>query len=239
MFPYDGKLHEIAKTAATSIGDVVDKLMHIDASVHDEDGLKWFNWLYLEITSAVRSALPGAFHNPGFLRELDVDFANLYFAALRTNLEGASCPACWRVLFDARADVRLARVQFAIAGVNAHINHDLPEALVTTCRRLGLSQAHGSDPYQDFTDLNPILDTQITAAEDELKIRLDAGALPSVDSIETHLAAWSVSAAREAAWTNGEVLGTLAAVAPLATRYLQMLDGLTEVVSKGLLTVPL
>jgi hypothetical protein len=239
MFPYDGKLHDIANTTATSIDDVVDKLTNIDALVDDEDGLKWFNRLYLQITSAVRAALPGTFHNPAFLRELDVDFASLYFAAVRTNLEGASCPACWRVLFDARADVRLARVQFAIAGVNAHINHDLPGALVTTCRRLGLSQTHGSDPYQDFTELNPVLDTQITAAEDELKIRLDGGALASVDSIETHLAAWSVSAAREGAWTSGEVLRTLAAIAPLATQYLQTLDGLTEVVSKGLLALPL
>ena len=40
-------------------------------------------------------------------------------------------PAPWRVLFERRTG-QIAGVQFAAAGINAHINFDLPFALVAT-----------------------------------------------------------------------------------------------------------
>jgi Family of unknown function (DUF5995) len=222
--------------APTAIGGVVDCLTAIDGILKDNDGLKWFNWLYLQITQAVRDALGSAtWNDPNFVAELDVDFAALYLSALADYLSNRPGPACWRALFAARRNVRIARVQFAIAGVNAHINHDLAQALVTTSGRLRIPLVHGGPEHTDFDALNPALDAKIAAAESELKILLDGGEIPALNNLETRMAAWSVSSAREAAWTNGEVLSGLQSVPALASRYLQTLDGLAEVINKGLL----
>jgi len=40
-------------------------------------------------------------------------------------------------LFDARADQNIVRCQFAVAGMNAHINRDLVAALLSTFEKLG------------------------------------------------------------------------------------------------------
>jgi hypothetical protein len=51
----------------------------IDALLPANDGLKWFNRLYLMVTDQVRSAPPGgAWQNPARLDHLDVVFAGLY-----------------------------------------------------------------------------------------------------------------------------------------------------------------
>src|ERR1700736_1189152 len=96
----------------------------IDVTCIDGDGLKWFNWLYLQVTKAVenRIALQG-FSDPAWLAELDVQFARLYFGALEAELSGQPTPGCWRALFTSRSQTLIARVQFALAGINAHINH--------------------------------------------------------------------------------------------------------------------
>ena len=138
LFPYDTSLLTLARSAPRSIPDVVQVLESIDATCVDGDGLKWFNRLYLQVTKAVQDRVDaGGFRNPAFLRELDVQFAKLYFDALAATLHGESCAACWTVMLTVRTNTRIARIQFALAGVNAHINHDLPEALVTTMRAIG------------------------------------------------------------------------------------------------------
>ena len=42
-------------------------------------------------------------------------------------------PTAWQPLFERRADPGIEPIQFALAGMNAHINHDLPLAVVATC----------------------------------------------------------------------------------------------------------
>ena len=53
----------------------------------------------------------------------------------------------WRVLFEQRENGRIARVQFALAGVNAHINHDLCAAIVATCEAMGTPPDHWGVHY--------------------------------------------------------------------------------------------
>ena len=52
-------------------------------------------------------------------------FAGLYFAAEDTLRSGAPCPIAWRPLVEERS-ARRAPIQFAVVGINARINHDLP-----------------------------------------------------------------------------------------------------------------
>jgi len=202
----------------------------------DGDGLKWFNWLYLQVTQAVEARVAsGGFNDPAWLAELDVQFANLYFSALESALLDQSSPGCWQALFERRNQVAVARIQFALAGINAHINHDLPPAIVATCQVTATSPQHGGKQYQDYTALNSNLDSLIESAKRTLHVRLLGDPLPTVSNLEDTIAAWSVSAAREAAWQNAELLWHLRAVPPLSATFMDTLDGLTTVAGKALL----
>ena len=50
-----------------------------------------------------------------------------------------------------------APIQFALVGMNAHINHDLPFAVVQTCSELGLAPEDGSPQHADYQRVNAIL----------------------------------------------------------------------------------
>ena len=59
----------------------------------------------------------------------DVAFAGLYLDALDAHLSGTSRPSRpWRLAFDAAPD--LPPLLNVLLGVNAHINYDLPQALL-------------------------------------------------------------------------------------------------------------
>jgi hypothetical protein len=236
MVPYDAALVAAVGAAPQSIADVLRILHAIDAASVDADGLKWFNWLYLQVTQAVEARVgAGAFHDPEWLAELDVQFARLYFSALGSSLSGQAAPACWQVLFGDRGLAAVARIQFALAGINAHINRDLPQAIVATCRATGTTPDRGGTHYNDYTALNSTLDSLIDAAKRTLNVRLPGGALPPVSHLEDTLAAWSVAAARESAWQNAGHLWQLRPMPLLGASFMDMLDGFTTVIGKTLL----
>ena len=61
-------------------------------------------------------------------------------------------PGC--PLFTQRSKKGVAPLQFALAGMNAHINRDLPVALVATCRELGIELRDGSPEQADYVQVN-------------------------------------------------------------------------------------
>jgi len=236
MFSYDPVLCTVVKTLPKSIGDAVRILQEIQAICFDGDGLKWFNWLYLKVTQAVEERVAsGGFKDPAWLAELDVRFASLYFSALERALLRQRAPDCWRILFDCRGQTSVARIQFALAGINAHINRDLPEAIVATCEVRATIPEHGSPQFIDYTSLDSTLDSIIEPAKQTLHVRLLGDAILPVSHLEDLVAAWSVSAAREAAWNNAEALWHLRKVPPVDSRFMDTLDGLTTVTNKALL----
>jgi hypothetical protein len=236
MFPYDSGLLGAVQTEAQTIADVLQILGAIDAACADTDGLKWFNWLYLQVTQAVETRVAaGGFNDPAWLAQLDVQFARLYFSALKLSLSGEDTPGCWRVLFQSRNRNAVARIQFALAGINAHINHDLPEAIVATCQATGTAPDRGGPDYSGYTALNSTLDGLIESAKGTLNVRLPGDALPPVSHLEDTVAAWNVCAARESAWQNAAHLWQIRAIPSLTGGFLDMLDGLTTVIGKTLL----
>jgi len=235
MFPYDPALQAAARPPRT-IADVLTALRAIDAACIDGDGLKWFNWLYLQVTEAVAHRVAGGgFSDPAWLSELDVQFAALYFSALRTGLQGGG-PGCWRALFAVRNNTRLGRVQFALAGVNSHINHDLPQAIVATCEATGTAPVRGGAQFTDYTAVNATLDPLIQQAKTTLRVRLPGDALPPVSFLDNAIAAWGLAAARDKAWSASEVLWHIRGTPPVAAAFMDSLDGLATVASKVLLT---
>jgi hypothetical protein len=236
MFPYDPQIATAVSATPQSIADVLQTMRAIDALCVDGDGLRWFNRLYYQVTQAVENCVnAGGFADPAWLLLLDVEFAKLYFSALRGFLVNNKCSGCWYAMLSVRSDVRIARIQFALAGVNAHINHDLPAAIVATGEKSHIAPQHGTPQYADYTDLNTTLDGLIETAKKELHVRLLGDPLPPASRLEDTIAAWGTAAAREQAWNNSEALWELRHLPIIAAGYLDGLDGLTTFGNKTLL----
>ena len=234
MFPYDTQLAAATQTLPETIAGVLQIMQTIENTCVDGDGLKWFNWLYSEVTQAVENRVAaGGFNDPAWLADLDVNFAGLYFSALHAALTGASCPGCWGALFAVRNQTHIARIQFALAGMNAHINHDLPMAINTTCKDTGSVPQHGTPQYNDYTSLNTTLNTLINTAKQTLNVRLLGDPLPVVSHLEDTIAAWDLAAARENAWNTAQSLWNQPPIS--AGAHMDIIDGLTSVISKALL----
>ncbi len=252
MFPYDATILAAIQTTPQSIADVVRILQAIEDTCVDGDGLKWFNWLYLQVTLAVQSrvdgnnssapastdpAFPGPpFANPQWVAELDFRFARFYLNAVQSSLSGAPTPGCWQAFFNVRNQTALAshpvRVRFYM---NAHINHDLALAVVDTCQATGITPQHGTTQYNDYTAVNSTLNTLIDSTKQTLHVRLLGDALPPVSHLEDTIAAWSMVDAREAAWNNAELLWHLSDTPALQSSLRDSIDGLTALASKTLL----
>jgi len=224
------------KRAAT-VGDAVDIMTGLDRSLPDSDGLKWFNRLYLQVTLAVRdAATTTTFRDPAFLAALDVVFANLYFDAVAAAEADASrAPAAWRPLFECRRKAGVRPIQFALAGMNAHINRDLPQGIVETYRLTDGAPEQGSARHGDFEKVNDLL----AAVEDRIKPEFSTGLVLAVDvacgEVDDVMAMWKVRAARAAAWTNAEVLWALRSAPALRQAFFSRLDSFTGFAGRGLL----
>ena len=140
-----------------TIQEVIARLEQLESELPVSDGVHWFNRLYLDVTLAVRDYL--AKHKlkaPPFLERLDVYFGNAYFAAVDGSVAHPPHVApAWTPLFDARHDPRIAPLQFALAGMNAHVNHDLAVGVVKTCEALKMNP--GDPQHQDYDAINAIL----------------------------------------------------------------------------------
>jgi hypothetical protein len=114
-----------------SIEAVVAALQdRLDTLAPAEEGLREFLATYQRTTTAVARAVDrGVFEDPDWVEAWDVVFAELYlkaFDAERAGGEGVSRP--WRLAFDAPAD--LPPLRQVLLGINAHVNYDLPQALL-------------------------------------------------------------------------------------------------------------
>ena len=206
------------------------------APLGDADGVACFTRLYLAVTQGVSTRLAGVeFADPAFLAQLDVRFADLFFAAVER-----PTPA-WAPLFESRTRKGIAPLQFALAGMNAHINRDLPVALVATCEAAGVALEEGSPQHADFVRVNGVLAT----VEAEVKAQYVPRRLRWLDfllhrwhRLDDVAALWDVARARDAAWTNAEALWALRHDRALAARFLDTLDRTVGLAGRGLL-VPL
>ena len=218
----------------TSVAGAITVMEAIGAALSAADGLACFNRMYLDVTRQVNNQLgQGFFADPAFMTHLDAAFANLYFAAAGAAGTPAAVPLAWRPLVEQRAAAGIEPVQFALAGMNAHINHDLPVAMVSTCTALATSPQAGSH-LADYQKVDQLLD----AAEQSVRQSFESAAELAVDrhlSAVAGLAAnWTINSARDLAWNNclllwavrdnpvarGLFLDTLAASTALASRML-------------------
>ncbi len=222
----------------TTVSGVITRLGEIDAELATDDGVAVFNRMYLTVTERIAAAIdapagePITFQDSEMMAELDVRFANLWLAAYDADAAGQAVPRPWRPLFQARGDGRLP-VQYAVAGMNTHIEHDLPIAVVGTCRARGLELA---EIHGDYQTVNKIL------AEVESSIRrsfLDAVGKEADDRVGpvVHLlSTWDIHKARDLSWVTAETIWALGAMSFLRDRFLDGLGHTVGMTSRALLT---
>lgn len=221
---------------ADPIAAVVARMEKIGAGLGEDDGVARFNELYLAVTREVGTqAGAGSFADAAYLSTLDVGFAGLYFAAVDVDARGGAVPRAWAPLFEARRRKGVAAIQFALAGMNAHINHDLALALNAACDQRGISLKRDSAQHRDFLKVNGTLER----VQDRIKARyapdLVGWADKALGRVDDVVASWKIARARDAAWTNAEALRALRHVPRVRDDYLETLGRTVGLVSRALL----
>lgn len=216
----------------TPVDGVVSRLRALDAALPARDGVAVFNRVYLAVTEAVdRRIDAGRFPDARAAITLDVRFAERYLAAVDAVAGERRPPACWRPLFAFRHHPGVRPLQFALAGINAHIGHDLALAVVDTCRTLTCEPADLEDEFDQVGDLLVTLEERIreelTPGPDLLRI---------ADPLTHLLGAWSLERAREAAWTAARALWALRGLPDVAEEMTERLDAAVGLAGRMLLT---
>jgi hypothetical protein len=229
-----------AITSPSTVDSVIARMNAALQPLPAGDGVACFIRLYLAVTQGVQARLATqSFRDPSFLADLDHRFAALFFAAVEANAGAPRTGArAWAPLFEARSRRRVAPLQFALAGMNAHIGRDLPIALVAAWQHAGLSPEEGSPQHKDYLRVNDLLaDVERHVKEEYLSgwLRTVDRAIHRVHRLDDVVAMWDISRARDAAWTNAEALWALRTDRILADRYAEALDRSVGLAGRGLL----
>ncbi|MFF9110659.1 DUF5995 family protein [Streptomyces sp. NPDC014805] len=216
----------------TPVDAVVSRMRALDAALPARDGVAVFNRVYLTVTEEVdRCVGTGAFPDPRTAITLDVLFAERYLTAVEADGPDRRPPACWRPLLQFRRHPGVRPLQFALAGINAHIGHDLALAVVDACRSLGCAPAELEDAYDRVGDL-------LVSLEERIREELMPGPdlLQIADPLTHLLGSWSLERARDAAWSAARALWALRGLPELTAEFTDRLDAAVGFAGRMLLT---
>jgi Family of unknown function (DUF5995) len=168
--PGAGGLRDSPITAV--VADMQERLDGLPARLGHQ---RVFLSTYRRTTEAVGAAIGQAsFEDPRWVERWDVVFAELYLAALDTELgrsgkidQDQRVPRPWRLAFAASPD--LPPLRHVLLGINAHVNYDLPQALLAVisdedfCDRLVMERRR-----RDHERIDKVLASRVAAENDEL-----------------------------------------------------------------------
>jgi hypothetical protein len=242
--PMQQEVSALLDDRPTDVPAVVDQLTKLQDCLDQvppllgSNPLADFNKLYRMITASVLNRLnTNRFRDPEFLEMLDVQFATRYFDALRSwTATGNRCPRVWGVIFRRIDGPDVRALPSAVAGVNAHINFDLPFALVNTFEQLGTSPVDNSDQHHDYLQVNDIFAEAIP--------NLRRGYLDKVqlliDTMNGDLDDWwqgeMVEYSRNVAWRNAQKLWAVRHDPERVARESDRLDDISALLGRLLLS---
>ena len=132
------------------------------------DQRQYFHATYQRTTIAVAGNLRrDGFNDAGWVERWDIAFADLYLDALQAALAGRRPTRPWDVAFN--APVGLPPLRHVLLGMNAHINYDLPQALLAV-----ITDDEFADPAllarreSDHRAIDDLLVSRVGAEGDEL-----------------------------------------------------------------------
>ncbi|MFF8779984.1 DUF5995 family protein [Streptomyces sp. NPDC015140] len=223
---------EQVPTAVRTVDSVLTRMRALDAALPGRDGVAVFNRVYLAVTEEVdRHIDSGRFTDARVAIALDVRFAERFLDAVDAAAQDRRPPACWRPVFQFRRHPGVRPVQFALAGINAHIGHDLALAVVDTCRTLGCEPADLEDEFDRVGDLLVSLEERV---RDELMPGPDL--LQIADPLTHLLGSWSLDRARDATWAAARALWALRRLPDVAGEFTERLDAAVGFAGRMLLT---
>jgi hypothetical protein len=162
---------------------------------------------YLRTTQAVGTAIDDArFEDPAWVEVWDVVFADLYLHAHDADIEHRTgdVPRPWELAFAAPAD--LPALRHVLLGINAHVNYDLPQAMLAV-----ISDEDFRHPVlidrrrRDHERIDGVLSSRVSAEDAAL-----GGARTLLDRVLTPLNRLSskrfLREARQKVWHNVEQL---------------------------------
>jgi hypothetical protein len=136
------------------------------------DERRYFLATYMRTTLAVKHEIErGGFVDGAWTERWDIAFADLYLDALDEGNAGRPVPGPWRVAFEsANTTPRVPPIRHLLLGMNAHINYDLPQALIQV-----ITDQEFDDPAlvarrsRDHEHIDAILSSRVAAEDGELK----------------------------------------------------------------------
>jgi Family of unknown function (DUF5995) len=188
------------------------------------------------VTRDVRQAVAGpAFRDTRFVSELDVVFANVYFAAIA---EGESM-----CLVRRRRGVRCYGAERS-AGLPdcssrsrawTRTSTAIPQGIVEVFTALGGDPTSDATRRQDVESVNALRER----VEGEVKADFSIDVIGAVDvlagRVDDVAATWNVRVARHADWTNAEVLWTLQRIPHVRAAFFETLDRSTGLAGREVL----
>jgi hypothetical protein len=138
-----------ATTVRGVLEDTIDALRTV--ALESEDGSGYFPAMYARVTDRIdRAVVEGRFGDATGMIDLARSFAGWY---LRPRSGTEPIPGSWRAAWDVGGDGRLLIVQHLLLGINAHVNHDLPQVVIEVAdRRRDLTGIRA-----DFDAINDVL----------------------------------------------------------------------------------
>lgn len=197
---------------ADSIGAVVAR-MEATRGLVAGDERRHSHATYYRTTLAIADAADrGQFLDRQWVERWDARFASLYLDALEASAHDASAvPGPWTVAFAAAHESDLPPLRHVLLGMNAHINYDLPQAVLAV-----VSPADFDDPdvlarrEQDHRRVDEVLAGRVAAEDHELAAAEVPGTRTLLDRLLTPLNRMAsrrfIAEAREKVWHNAGVL---------------------------------
>jgi Family of unknown function (DUF5995) len=196
-----------AMTRAASIGELIEEMEATQARLDAAgDARRHWHGVYRRGTVAVRDEIErGGFADPEWLERWDLYFAGIYLDAMDAWDAGSAPSGPWQVAFEATRDPRLPPLRHVLLGLNAHVNFDLPQALIGV-----ISDDEFADPavmarkYADHKHVDDVLVFRTRPVvypeiQRDLCPGLFGETVPATADVD--IFAW-----RELAWQNGQAL---------------------------------
>jgi len=121
------------------------------AALAARDCSGYFPALYSRVTARIGASIEdGTFVDGPGIDRFATGFASHYFTAARDHPHG---PRCWQACWNVAGDRKLLIVQHLLIGINAHVNYDLPRAVVEIADQRGDLQSI----RPDFDTVNDVL----------------------------------------------------------------------------------
>lgn len=209
----------LEKTIPTPTAQTIDEVIHqleqlIEECIDRKDRIGYFAALYHKVTVRVKEGiLNNEFDNSARMEKLDVTFANRYLAAVQQFRNKQPPSGSWQAAFDATRKRSTLVLQQLLLGMNAHINFDLGIAAVETTTGQDIRTIRN-----DFNNINTIIGSLVFEVMNEINRVSPLLSLFGFHATnESILIQFSITNARDGAWSFAEDLSSKTATPAYAT----------------------